>query len=181
MNPAEPPPLDSKWLASVLDRHGVEYVLVGGLAARAHGAKRPTRDFDCLVRHDDRENLTRLAVAMRELNARLVVEGMSDVEAAQLPVVLDALTLESLEISTWRTDAGDLDVLVNTPDRDGNRRSYEEVWASSVKGILEGVEIRILSIDDLIASKEWANRPKDRAALPELRRLQDPRRQERGL
>lgn len=116
---------------------------------------------------------------MRELNARLVVEGMSDTEAAQLPVVLDATTLESLEISTWRTDAGDLDILVNIPDRDGNRRTYEEVSDSSVKGILEGVEIRILSIDDLIASKEWANRPKDREALPELRRLRGPRHEER--
>lgn len=178
MNPTEPPPLDTQRLVSVLDRHGVEYVLVGGLAALAHGARRPTRDFDCLVRHDDRENLTRLAAAMRELHARLIVEGMSDTEASRLPVVLDAITLENLEISTWRTDAGDLDVLVNIPDRDGKRRSYEEVWASSVRGILEGVEIRILSIDDLIDSKEWANRPKDREALPELRRLRDSPRQE---
>jgi hypothetical protein len=53
------------------------------------------------------------------------------------------------------------------------------VWASSVKGILEGVEIRILSIDHLIDSKEWANRPKDREALPELRRLRDSLRRER--
>ena len=74
------------------------------------GASRETKEFDCLVRRV-RDNLDRLAAAMRELNARLRVQGLSEVEAAGLPLQIDALTLNALEISTWSTDAGDLDVL----------------------------------------------------------------------
>ncbi len=72
-------------LVEALHRHGVEYLVVGGVAARAYGASRETKDFDCLVRRA-RDNLDRLAAAMRELNARLRIEGLSDAEASQLPV-----------------------------------------------------------------------------------------------
>ena len=53
-------------LVEVLDRHGVEYLMVGGVAARAYGAV---------------DNFERLAAAMVELHARLRVEGLSDAEA----------------------------------------------------------------------------------------------------
>jgi hypothetical protein len=57
-------------LIEVLNRHGVEYLIVGGAAAYAYGAKRPTEDIDCVVRRD-RANLDRLVGALRELHARL--------------------------------------------------------------------------------------------------------------
>ena len=63
-----------------LARHGVEYLLVGGLAARAHGARRQTADVDCVPNTTD-ENLTRMAAALVELNGRLRVGGLSDEEA----------------------------------------------------------------------------------------------------
>jgi hypothetical protein len=66
-----------------LARHQVDYLLVGGIAARQYGATRPTGDLDCLARFD-RDNLTRLAAALRELNARLRAEGLSDAESIQL-------------------------------------------------------------------------------------------------
>jgi hypothetical protein len=79
------PPLDLSRLIEVLDRHAVEYLIVGGAAAFAYGAERPTDDADCVVRRG-RANLERLAGALRELNARLRVGGMSDAEAKMLPV-----------------------------------------------------------------------------------------------
>jgi hypothetical protein len=51
---------------------------------------------------------------MQEINARLRVHGLWDAEAAQLPMKIDAVALNAIEISTWRTDAGDLDVLVTS-------------------------------------------------------------------
>lgn len=159
-------------LVEVFDRHGVEYLIVGGVAARAYGASRATKDFDCLVRRA-RENLDRLAAAMRELNARLRVEGLSDAEAAQLPMQIDAVALNAIEISTWRTDAGDLDVLVDIPGRDGRRRHYEDLADNAHALEYEGMAVRVAGLADIIASKEWANRPKDREALPELYELRD--------
>jgi hypothetical protein len=54
-------------LIEVLDRHQVEYLIVGGAAAVAYGAERPTEDADCVVSRDT-VNLVRLANALRELN-----------------------------------------------------------------------------------------------------------------
>ena len=159
-------------LVEALHRHGVEYLIVGGVAARAYGASRETKDFDCLVRRA-RDNLDRLAAAMRELNARLRVEGLSDAEAAQLPVQIDAMTLNAIEISTWRTDAGDLDVLVDIPGRDGVHRQYEDLASRAQVLDYAGMAVHVAGLDDIIASKEWADRPKDRAVLPELRELRD--------
>ncbi len=109
---AEPddPPHDLGRLVEVLDRHGVDYLLVGGVAALAYGANRPTEDADCVVRRE-RSNLDRLAAALRELDARLRVAGLSDEEARRLPVQIDAAALESAGMTTWMTDAGPFDVL----------------------------------------------------------------------
>ena len=103
-------PHDLPRLIEVLDRHAVEYLIVGGAAAYAYGAKRPTEDIDCVVRRD-RDNLDHLAAALRELHARLRVAGMTDAEARALPVQIDATTLDMAGMSTWMTDAGPFDVL----------------------------------------------------------------------
>lgn len=110
---------------------------------------------------------------MRELGARLRAEGLSDEEAKTLPLRLDGATLAANEISTWRTDAGDFDVLTNIPARDGRRLHYEDLSgrAEIVEG--HGFTVRAASLSDIIASKEGADRPKDRAALDELRALRD--------
>jgi hypothetical protein len=160
------------WLTitECFDRHGVEYLIVGGVGAQLHGATRPTNDFDSLPKTSG-ENLDRLGDALRELGAYLRVEGLTDEEARALPVHLDGATLARMDISTWRTDAGDLDVLTAIPTRDGGRSRYEDlvVRASSVD--FGGVPVRVAALEDIIASKEWADRPKDRAALDELHRL----------
>jgi hypothetical protein len=106
----EPPVLDVRRVVEALDRHGVEYLIVGGVASRFHGAERLTKDID-LVPSSDADNLERLAAALRDLGAFLRVGGMSDDEAKSLPIVLDGSALARMEISTWRTEAGDLDVL----------------------------------------------------------------------
>jgi hypothetical protein len=97
-SPEHSPP-DVARMVEVLDRNGVEYLVVGGVATQVYGAERPTGDFDCLVRRT-RENFERLATAMRELNARLRVQRMTDDEAAQLPTQVHAETIARMEIST---------------------------------------------------------------------------------
>lgn len=127
---AEAPSFDPVRILEALHRHGVEYLVVGGVAGQAHGATRATNDLDCVPR-STKENLQRLAVAMRELGARLRVEGMSDDEARQLPVQLDSEMLDRLRVSTWITDAGLFDVLMDIPDRQGGRRDYTDLAARS--------------------------------------------------
>ena len=60
------PPLDVRRVLEVLNGHGVDYLIVGGLAARLYGAERLTKDID-LVPRSDAANLDRLAGALPEL------------------------------------------------------------------------------------------------------------------
>ena len=113
-------------MVATLDRHGVAYLLVGGVAARFHGAERPTQDIDVLPR-SDRENLDRLAATLVELGAFLRIGGVSDEEARALTVVIDGRSLKDMEISTWRTEAGDLDVLQHLRGEHGDRLGYERL------------------------------------------------------
>ena len=171
MTPEEPA-LDIDRLIEVLDRYDVTYLLVGGVSAIAHGATRPTNDFDCVVERGQ-QNLTRLAEAMRELNARIRAEGLSDEDAKTLPTQIDAQMFGAMEISTWCTDAGNFDVLAEIPDRDGHRLRYGTLAERATALTLSGHTVVVAGLDDVIASKEWADRPKDHEALPELRRLRD--------
>jgi hypothetical protein len=61
-----------------LNHHDVRYVVIGGMGALLHKAPLPpTKDID-ITPADNRENLTRLAAALRDLDATLRVEGFVD-------------------------------------------------------------------------------------------------------
>ena len=175
MTTSPEPDLDLPRLVEALNRHGVDYLVVGGSAATLYGATRGTRDLDC-VPDTTVENLARLAGAMRELNARLRVAGLSDTDAMQLPTQLDATTFRQLQISTWRTDAGDLDVLADIPNHLGDHLRYENLVPRALVIDVSGQPVHVAALSDIIASKEWANRPKDHQALPELRAIQQQHR-----
>lgn len=169
--PDEPPPLDIRRQVEVFNRHGVRFLVVGGSNVVAQGASHLTTDLDVLPVSDS-DNLARLGSAMEELGARLRVEGLSDEEAKTLPVQLrDGRVFHSAEITNWRTDAGDLDVMLSMPDREGTRHPYEHFAVRAVPGVAGDEPVQLAHLADVIASKEHADRDKDRKALPALRLL----------
>lgn len=146
-------------------------MLVGGVAGGLYGAVRPTQDVDLLVDRDP-ANLDRVGVALTALSARLHVEGLTDEEARVLPVRWDRHTLDRMEIITLTTDAGDLDVLCDIPDREGQRLTYSDLLpGASQLPIGAGLAAFVASPEAIVRSKEWADRPKDHEALPELREI----------
>lgn len=167
------PPLDLRRIIETFDRHRVAYLIVGGIATQLHGATRATMDFDALARFDE-ENLRRLAAAMAELGARIRAEGFSDDQAkAVAAAMVHPITFRNAELSTWMTDAGPVDMLHDIPTRDGARRTFDDLVERSTERNFAGIRVRIAGLEDIVASKEWANRPKDHDALPELRALLD--------
>jgi len=166
---------DPDRLLATLDAYAVEYVLVGGLAARVHGATRRTTDLDC-VPDTSTENLERVAAALRHVGARLRVGGMTDNEARKLPLIVDAETLVKFGNSTWMTDAGALDLLVDLRDESGGRHPYADLASRATRHQVAGINVLVAALGDIVESKLFANREKDRAALPELRRLLDDER-----
>jgi hypothetical protein len=160
---------DPERILRVFADHGVDCLIVGGFGAQAHGAHRQTLDIDVIPRSTE-ANLERLAAALRDLGARLRVGGLTDDEARALPVTVDAATLRSFVSSTWMTDAGPVDVLGDLPVA-GGRRAYDEMVERAVPRSVHGIVVHLASLEDIIASKEHADRDKDRHALPELREL----------
>jgi Nucleotidyl transferase AbiEii toxin, Type IV TA system len=152
-----------------LARHGVDFVLIGGIAAIVLGSSYSTSDLDVAYARD-RENLERLADALHELEATL--RGA----LPDRPFKPHAETLEAGLNFTFATAAGNLDVF---GDPAGAPR-YEELKRRSSVERIEGFEIRVVSIDHLIAMKEAAGRPKDRLLASELRALSDKLRRRDG-
>lgn len=75
-------PLDLGELFAALARHGVDYLVIGGVATQVHGHRRTTMDLD-LTPDPSPENLRRLGAALADLEARPRDAGA---EKAELPV-----------------------------------------------------------------------------------------------
>jgi hypothetical protein len=155
-------------ILDALGRHGVAFLVVGGLGATAHGSRRDTYDLDA-VANRSRENLTRLTGALRELGARLRLVEAGGIETFEVP--LDAEMLDRMQISNWHTRFGNLDVLADIPSLGGPRRGYDELLADADQRLVAERLVIVASLDHIIDSKRAAGRPKDMEALPELEAL----------
>jgi hypothetical protein len=161
VQPPRPAPLDIEGLLRLLDRRRVRYVLIGGLAARIHGSPDLTEDVD-ITPERSRENLARLAAALREIHARL--RGAEDVECP-----IDERKLASADVFTLTTDFGMLDLCF----RPAGRQTYEQLSERAQAFEVFGLEIAVASLADIIDSKTAAGRNKDLRALPTLRLLEE--------
>ena len=148
-------------LRTLLD-HGVRFVLIGGYAAALRGSPMITGDLDlCYARDDD--NLRALADALRELEARL--RGVPE----EVPFVLDATSLRVGDHFTFSTRAGALDCLGTPSGTDG----FADLARSATDEDLDGLVVRVSSLDDLIRMKRAAGRPQDLVAIEWLSALRD--------
>lgn len=163
--PLPPRPPDIRALLAPLVRHGVDFVLIGGMAGISHGSNYPSYDLDVAYARN-RDNIARLVAALQEIGVRL--RGAP----ADLPFVLDARTIENGSNFTFVTPHGDFDVLGHADGMPG----YEELKAEAPLREILGFEVRVASIDHLIAMKRAANRPKDRLMLEEYIVLADEQR-----
>jgi Nucleotidyl transferase of unknown function (DUF2204) len=145
-------------LLRALDRHGVEHVVVGGVAAILEGAPMTTLDLDVVFRVNE-DNIVRLSAVLAELNAHY--RDPAGRLIAPTPDRLRANRVNLLE-----TELGLLDVLHEV----GAGWRYEEIVGRSHTREIEDLRIRVMDLADVIATKEAANREKDLAMLPLLRR-----------
>lgn len=156
------PPFDPLEALRTLVRQGVRFVLIGGFAAALRGSPVITGDLDICYERDE-ENLRALAQALRRLGATL--RGV----AAEAPFRLDAQALRAGDHFTFSTNAGPLDCLGTPPGTDG----FADLDASATDEDLDGLVVRVASLDDLIRMKRAAGRPQDLIALEWLSALSD--------
>ncbi len=152
---------NDKLLRCLIDG-GVDFVIVGGIAAIAHGALRTTLDLD-IVAAFNRDNMDRLLRALRDFHPR----NSARPDLGELRATPEELAgYRNLYLTT---DVGELDVLGELPPVGG----YAEAAASAIQVELFGKRCAILGLDHLIAIKEFLGRPKDQEALRELRAIRE--------
>jgi hypothetical protein len=153
---------DPKTMLAALRRHGVDFVVIGGLAGMAHGSALPSYDLDVVYARDV-PNLERMAAALVELESRL--RGAP----ADVPFLLDGRTLRAGANFTFQTPAGSLDILADP----AGAPKYEQLKEAALSVEIDGEPVLVASLDHLIAMKEAAGRPKDLLMATEYRMLSD--------
>jgi hypothetical protein len=164
-------PLDSEQLLGALDRHAVSYVLIGGLGAVAYGFAEATTDVD-ITPATTRENLRRLAKALTEMDARLLLRERDRDRAEVCDFRFDEHAFDAFQTVSVRTRHGDLDIALR-PDAPKPQGffDYGRLRKNAVEKTAFGLRIHVAALEDIIASKTAAGRPRDLAKLPGLRSL----------
>ncbi|MGH7324567.1 MAG: hypothetical protein ACREJ9_07960 [Candidatus Rokuibacteriota bacterium] len=160
---------DFKAIVRVLAEGGVEFVVVGGLAATMHGSARLTYDVDVVYRRTA-DNMRRLVLTLTPYHPYL--RGAPP----GLPFRWDAATLHRGLNFTLTTDIGDLDLLGEIT----GGGDYETLLPQSPGIQVFGIECRCLGLPALVQVKRAAGRPKDLEAIAELEAILEERRQGEG-
>lgn len=145
-------------LLEALTGGGVDFIIVGGVAAVLEGAPITTLDLDIL--YDTRsENLERLLTVLQSLDARFR-------DPAGREIRPDLERLRTLQTGLLLTNLGPLNVL----SKAGNDWGFEDLLPASDEREVGDLRVRVLGLEKLIEIKELANREKDRAMPPVLKR-----------
>jgi predicted nucleotidyltransferase len=158
------PPTDFAALLRLLLDPGVEFILVGGIAANVHGSARATYDIDVVYRRSA-DNLERLVRALNPVNPYL--RGAPP----GLPFVFDIETIRRGLNFTLTTTLGDVDLLGEV----AGGGSYEALAPLSERIELFGRSCQCVTLPTLIRLKRAAGRPKDLEAIAELEALREER------
>jgi hypothetical protein len=156
---------DFQALLTLLASAQVEFIIVGGAAATAHGSARLTQDLDIVYRRTQ-DNISRLADALAPHKPYL--RGAP----AGLPFSFDERTIRNGLNFTLTTDIGALDLLAEITGGGG----YDELLSHSTRLRLYSVECLCLGLERLIYVKRAAGRVKDLEAVAELEAILEERR-----
>jgi len=154
-------------LLAHLTAHGVDFVVVGGIAAVLHGAERNTFDLD-ICPDASQANLNALGKALLELNPRL--RGVQE----DVPFVPDGRSLRNVQTLTLATSLGPLDVLT----RPNGSPPYPTLRRRALRADIGSTSILVASIDDLLEMKRAAARGKDELDIEALEAIKALRRRQ---
>lgn len=151
-------------LIPLLVDHKIEFIIVGGAAATAHGSARLTLDLDVVYERSS-ENLRRVIDALKSVQPYL--RGAPP----GLPFDWSFETLQKGLNFTLTTTLGSLDLLGEIV----GGGTYEQLKHDTITLRLSGVDCLCLSLERLIEVKRAAGRPKDLEAIAELERILEER------
>lgn len=140
---------------------GVEFVVIGGYAAIAHGSPRLTNDLD-ISYSPEPANLEALGRVLTDLEARL--RGVEE----DVPFAPDPRALRQVELLTLDTRHGPLDLLAAP----GGGPGWAALRRDAVEVELDELVVPVASLEHLKAMKRAAGRAKDLLDLEELEAIE---------
>jgi hypothetical protein len=143
----------------MLQKHEVEFILIGGVCASLHGSSMNTGDVD-IVPARTQANLERLATALHEMRAYYR-------EHPPFKILPTAERLDTVGHHLLMTDFGPIDVLGTVV----GQRDYQTLEPDSIVVEIDELRIRMLDLPQLIEIKRETGRLKDRLALPILEEI----------
>lgn len=157
----EEAPFEPENLLVELERQGVDFLVIGGIATALHGAILGTTDVDVLC-SDTQANLEKLAQALTALAARVRGSQMA-------PQLIEADLLRGFRILTFETRFGEIDILFEAK----GGFTYQALRPGGLTMDLDGHPITVVALDDLIALKRASGRPQDISAAERLEALRE--------
>ena len=145
--------LDFEDMLELLERHGVRYLIIGGLAFTYHAKPRYTKDLDLWL-DPARENIERANRALAEFGAPHPLDPAKPEEILQIGVAPDRIDLL----------------------RETARMDFEECWKTRVRGRYGRVEADWIDLDSLIELKSRIDDPRHRADVRVLRKVREQQR-----
>ncbi len=129
---------------TALNDNDVEYILLGGYAVILHGYSRNTGDMDIFVRKSE-ENYRKLQLAFRQF-------GMP-----MFDMTLDNFLHNStLDVFTFGMPPVSIDILTQPKELD-----FDEAFENAEMKEVDGINIKVIHLNDLIRQKKAVNRAKD--------------------
>jgi predicted nucleotidyltransferase len=156
-------PLRLRQLLEQLVAADVRFVLVGGLAVNAWGYIRATRDVD-IVPDPSPVNQERLDTLLAGIGGKVDVDGRLLDSNAISPF------LRTGDRTLVVTDLGRVDILQGLPQIP----SFAALDAEATDVDIDGLAVRVCSLDHLLEMKRASERPRDRDDLEALEGAQDP-------
>ncbi len=141
-----------------LNEEGVDYILVGAYALAAHGYPRATMDIDIWV-NPSPDNSATVLKALKRFGAPLINLVREDLQKND--------TIFQIGVAPRR-----IDIITGA-----SGLGFEEAAKNAIKTELDGIEVKILSLDDLIINKEASGRPKDLVDAEVLKSLKNSQRE----
>jgi len=151
---------DFNALLRLLTENNVEFIIVGGAAATAHGSARLTLDLDVVYRRSS-ENIARIVNALRPIKPYL--RGAP----AGLPFDWSVETIAKGLNFTLITSLGALDLFGEIV----GGGAYEQLVPETIAVEIAGVNCLCLNLERLIKVKRAAGRPKDLETIAELQQI----------
>lgn len=153
---------------NILNRHGIKYLVIGGVAVNAHGYSRITGDLDIMISFD-KENMRRLSAAAKELGliprVPVQIEELSDPNRRDFWVKEKNMKVFSLIDPDDDFTIVDIMILKYI--------DFEEAYKNHKVIKDKNVTLPVVSIDDLIRLKEMSGRGRDLVDIKALKEIKD--------